>query len=108
MGDHALTAVVTQQRAGSRVKLRVAFPVDTIPPGRTTPQGRALPAVFVQSAFIEQDGATVFTAHFGPYLARRPELEFEIDAGRPGSRVKLVWHDNAGRRFEQFIELTAG
>jgi hypothetical protein len=105
MSDQPTFAVVTQQRAGSRVRLKIAFPVDTRPPGRTTPQGSALPAVFVQSVFVEQDAAAVFTAHFGPYLARRPELEFEIDGGRPGSRLRLVWLDNAGRRFEQPIDL---
>jgi hypothetical protein len=105
MSTQAPVAVVSQQRAGTRVALKVVFPVDTSPPGRTTAQGRGLPAVFVQSAFVERDGAPVFSAHFGPFLARRPQLEFEIDGARPGSRLTLVWIDNAGLRFEQPIEL---
>jgi hypothetical protein len=107
MNSQATAAVVTQQRVGARVSLKVVFPIDTRPPGRLTDRGKAQPAVFVQSAFVERDGATVFTAHLGPYLARRPEIEFEVDAGRPGSQLKLVSLDNAGRRFEQSIDLKA-
>lgn len=105
MNSQAPAAVVTQQRIGTRVNLKVVFPIDTRPPGRLTALGKALPAVFVQSAFVAREGAFVFTAHFGPYLARRPEIEFEVDDGRPGSELTLVWLDNAGHRFEQVISL---
>lgn len=107
MNKRAPAAVVTQRRMGTRVNLKVVFPVDTRPPGRLTALSKALPAVFVQTVFVKRDGATVFTAHLGSYLARRPEIEFEIDDGRPGSRLTLVWLDNAGRRFEQSIDLQA-
>lgn len=100
---------VTTQREGSRLRVRLIFPIATEPLRRLAASGQTRPPRFVQTVVVERDGATVFRGHFGPFMARFPEVEFEVETGLVGSaeRVfRLIWSDNLGTTRQQLLTLS--
>lgn len=98
---------ITQTRSGGRVRIRLKFPLATEPARRVDAGGRARPQRFVRSVVVERGGTVVFSGHFGPYLARLPEVEFELDAAAQPGEFVLRWEDSLGKNYEQAFALEA-
>jgi hypothetical protein len=58
----------------------------------------------VQSFSIERDGAVLASGHLGPYVARRPVIEIDLEGLASGERASLVWIDSRSTRVEQPFE----
>jgi hypothetical protein len=98
---------VTTQREGSRVRIRLKFPLPTEPLRRLGADGRTRPPLFLQTVVVERDGAPVFSGHFGPFMARFPEVEFELEGLARGQALALRWQDSAGGEHEQRLVVDA-
>ncbi len=59
--------------------------------------GQRVPAHFIQQISATLNGSTVFTAEWGPWVARSPVLRFELKGGRAGDRIGVSWLDNQGQ-----------
>lgn len=103
--DQGNTVQVEVRRDGARVRIALRFPVATETGLRQDRRGRRIAPAFVQTVTVERAGAPVFSAYLGPNLARRPALEFELDAAAPGETLSLSWTDASGRRYTQALRL---
>ena len=59
--------------------------------------GQLVPAHFVREVRATLNGLTVFTAEWGPWVAKNPLLRFELKGARAGDRIAVSWLDNQGQ-----------
>lgn len=88
---------IRAQVAGDRVVVRVLISHPMESGQRQDDAGQPVPAHFVREVRATLNGQTVFTAEWGPWVARNPLLRFELKAARAGDRIGLSWLDNQGQ-----------
>ncbi len=59
-------------------------------------KGELVPAHHIQVVQFEHDGKTVFTALWGPAVAKDPYLKFSFKGAKKGDELKVSWVDNKG------------
>lgn len=59
-------------------------------------KGELIPAHHIQVVQFEHEGKTVFTALWGPAVAKDPYLKFSFKGGKKGDELKVSWVDNKG------------
>jgi len=59
-------------------------------------QGQVIPAHFIQQLTFEHNGKTVFTADWGPAVAKDPYVKFGFKGAAKGDELKISWVDNKG------------
>jgi sulfur-oxidizing protein SoxZ len=89
---------IRAQVAGDRVVVRVliSHPMES---GQRQDEatGQPVPAHFVREVRATLNGLTVFTAEWGPWVAKNPLLRFELKGARAGDRIAVSWLDNQGQ-----------
>ena len=63
---------------------------------RKDPQGKTIPAWFIQNVTATHNGKTVLSAQWGPAISKNPFLSFRFKGGAKGDKVKITWVDNKG------------
>ena len=63
---------------------------------RKDPQGKTIPAWYIQTVTATHNGKTVLTAQWGPAVAKNPFLQFTVSGAKAGDRISLSWLDNRG------------
>lgn len=58
--------------------------------------GKTIPAHFIQTVQATHNGKEVFSAHWGPAVAKNPFLGFKFKGGAKGDKVSITWTDNKG------------
>ena len=58
--------------------------------------GKLIPPHHIEVVEFEHAGRIVFTALWGPAVAKDPYLKFSFNGGRKGDDLKLRWIDNKG------------
>ena len=82
--------------AGDGTEVRVLMSHEMETGQRKDPQGRLVPAWFIQSVTVTHAGRTVLAAQFGPAVAKNPFLAFRFKGGAKGDRVAISWVDSRG------------
>ena len=62
--------------------------------------GEIIPAHYIEILTFEHEGKTVFTAFWGPAVAKDPYLKFSFKGGKRGDSLKISWVDNEGKKDE--------
>ncbi len=59
-------------------------------------KGELIPPHHIQVVQFEHEGKTVFTALWGPAVAKDPYLKFSFKGAKKGDELKVSWVDNKG------------
>ena len=60
-------------------------------------KGELIPAHYIETVTFEHDGKVVFSAFWGPAVAKDPYLKFSFKGGKKGDELKINWVDNLGK-----------
>ncbi|MBS1189567.1 MAG: sulfur compound chelating protein SoxZ [Rhodocyclaceae bacterium] len=81
---------------GDVVEVRVLMAHEMETGTRKDASGKVIPAHFIQTVSATHNGNTVFSAHWGPAIAKNPFLQFKFKGGSKGDKVQITWTDNQG------------
>ena len=60
------------------------------------PDGKIIPAHFIQSVICKNNDKTVMTCDWGTAISKNPFLEFRFKGGKSGDKVSVTRLDNKG------------
>lgn len=60
-------------------------------------KGALIPPHYIETVTFEHDGKTVFSAFWGPAVAKDPYLKFSFKGGKKDDELKINWVDNLGK-----------
>jgi sulfur-oxidizing protein SoxZ len=60
------------------------------------PDGKVIPAHYIQSVICKNNDKTVLTCDWGTAISKNPFLEFRFKGGKSGDKVAITWLDNKG------------
>ncbi|MFY9347497.1 MAG: thiosulfate oxidation carrier complex protein SoxZ [Orrella sp.] len=64
---------------------------------RKNPEGKPIPAWFIETVDAQVGGKTVFTAFLGPAVSKDPFLHFKLNgSAKKGDELTVTWKDNKG------------
>ncbi|NJM42885.1 MAG: thiosulfate oxidation carrier complex protein SoxZ [Brachymonas sp.] len=87
---------IRAQLAGDKTTVRVLVSHEMETGQRRAPDGKVVPAHFIQTIKAEYAGKPVFSAQWGPAVSKNPFTQFSFKGGKVGDKVKVVWVDNQG------------
>lgn len=91
-----LPMLIRATTAGDKTTVRVLMRHDMESGQRLDTLGRPVPAWHIQTVSARLNGQPVFTAQWGPSIAKDPFLQFVLRGARPGDVVAIGWVDNRG------------
>jgi sulfur-oxidizing protein SoxZ len=56
--------------------------------------GKLIPAHYIETLSFEHNGKAVFSADWGPTVARQPYVKFSFKGGKAGDAITAKWTDN--------------
>jgi sulfur-oxidizing protein SoxZ len=59
-------------------------------------QGNLIPPHHIEVVDFQHAGKTVFTALWGPAVAKDPYIKFKFQGGQKGDDISVSWVDNKG------------
>ena len=87
---------IRAQAAGDKVTVRVLMSHEMESGQRRDSAGKLIPAWHIQEVSASLNGKPVFSAQWGPAIAKNPFLQFNLRGARAGDKVGLTWVDNRG------------
>jgi sulfur-oxidizing protein SoxZ len=60
-------------------------------------QGVLIPPHYIEVVEFQHGGKTVFTAFWGPAVAKNPYVKFSFKGGKKGDDLTISWVDNKGQ-----------
>lgn len=79
---------------GAVVRVLMTHPEDTgLMKG---PDGKPVPAHFIQDVVCKLGDKQVLTAYWGTAISKNPFLEFHVKGAKSGDAVSVTWTDNTG------------
>ena len=87
---------IRAQAAGDKATVRVLMAHEMETGQRKDSSGKPIPAWFIQDVAASLNGKPVFTAQWGPSVAKNPFLQFTIKGAKAGDKVTINWTDNKG------------
>ncbi len=63
-------------------------------------KGGIIAAHYIEVLSFEHGGKNVFTAFWGPAVAKDPYIKFRFKGGKKGDALKISWVDNEGKKDE--------
>ena len=87
---------IRAQMLGDKVEVRVLMAHEMETGQRKDPQGKVIPAWFIQNVTATHNGKTVLSAEWGTAVSKNPFLSFRFSGGKPGDKVQVTWTDNHG------------
>lgn len=76
------------------VKSLMPHPMET--GTRKDPEGKLIPAHFIETVICEHNGKPVIQAQWGASVSKNPYFAFEITGAKSGDVIKVSWADNLG------------
>ena len=84
----------TAQGGVTEIRVLMAHPMET---GlRKGPDGKIVPAHFIQNVTVKMNGKTVVEGQISQAVSRNPVFTFRVKGGTKGDKVEVSWHDNHG------------
>lgn len=87
---------IRAQAQGSGALVRVLMSHEMETGQRKDAAGKTIPAWHITDVSAALNGKQVFSAEWGPAVAKNPFLQFTIKGGKAGDKVAITWKDNRG------------
>jgi sulfur-oxidizing protein SoxZ len=87
---------IRAQAAGGKATVRVLMAHEMESGQRKDPAGKVIPAWFIQDVTASLNGKPVFSAEWGPAVAKNPFLQFVVKGAKAGDKISVNWKDNRG------------
>ena len=91
--------------AGDQVEVKLLMAHDMETGLRKDPDGKLIPAHFIQNVLVTHNGSAVLSAQWGTSIARNPFLHFRFKGGKPGDKLVVSWTDSKGERRTDEAEI---
>ena len=85
-------------QAGDSTEVRVLMSHEMETGQRKDPQGKTIPAWFIQNVTATYNDTVVMQAQWGTAIAKNPYLAFKFKGGAKGEKVQITWTDNHGEK----------
>ena len=89
---------IRAQAAGDKATVRVLMSHEMESGQRRDSAGKLIPAWHIQEVSASLNGKPVFSAQWGPAIAKNPFLQFNLRGAKAGDKVGLTWVDNRGEK----------
>lgn len=83
---------------GDTVEVRVLMAHEMETGTRKDSAGKNIPAHFIQMVSATHNGKVVFSAQWGPAIAKNPFVAFKFKGGNKGDKIQVNWTDNKGEK----------
>lgn len=83
---------------GDTVEVRVLMAHEMETGTRKDSAGKNIPAHFIQTVNATHNGKVVFSAQWGPAVAKNPFLSFKFKGAAKGDKIQITWTDNKGEK----------
>ena len=87
---------IRAQAQGGNAVVRVLMSHEMETGQRKDSAGKVIPAWHINEVTASHNGKQVFSAEWGPAVAKNPFLEFSIKGAKAGDKVAVTWKDNKG------------
>jgi sulfur-oxidizing protein SoxZ len=87
---------IRAQAAAGKATVRVLMAHEMESGQRKDPAGKTIPAWFIQDVTASHNGKQVFSAEWGPAVAKNPFLQFVVKGAKAGDKIVVNWKDNRG------------
>jgi sulfur-oxidizing protein SoxZ len=87
---------IRAQMQGDVTDVRILMAHEMETGTRKDPAGNTIPAHFIQLVTVTHNGKTVFSAQWGPAIAKNPFLSFKFKGAKAGDKIQVTWVDNKG------------
>jgi sulfur-oxidizing protein SoxZ len=84
----------TAQAGGAVVRVLMTHDMES--GQRKDASGRTIAAWHITEVTATLNARVIFTAHWGPGVAKNPYLQFTVRGAKVGERVGIAWTDNRG------------
>jgi len=84
----------TAQGGVTEIRVLMAHPMET--GQRKGPDGKLVPAHFIQNVTVRMNGKTVVEGQISQAVSRNPVFSFRVKGGAKGDKVEVSWIDNKG------------
>lgn len=83
---------------GDTVEVRILMAHEMETGARKDSSGKPIPAHYIQTVSAAHNGNVVFSALWGPAIAKNPFLQFKFKGGNKGDKIQVTWTDNKGEK----------
>lgn len=83
-----------QQGDVTEVRVLMAHEMET--GARKDAAGKPIPPHFIQTVNATHNGKVIFSAQWGPAIAKNPFLSFKFKGANKGDKIQVNWTDNKG------------
>ena len=87
---------IRAQVAGANATVRVLMAHEMETGQRKDAAGKTVPAWHITDVSATHNGKQVFSAEWGPAVAKNPFLQFNIKGAKAGDKIGVTWKDNKG------------
>ena len=87
---------IRAQMQGDKAVVRVLMSHEMETGQRKDAAGKTIPAWHITDVTATLNGKTVFTAEWGPAVAKNPFLQFTVKGAKAGDKIVVTWKDNRG------------
>jgi sulfur-oxidizing protein SoxZ len=87
---------IRAQAQGGNAVVRVLMSHEMETGQRRDSAGRVVPAWHITNVTANLNGKPVFSAEWGPAVAKNPFLQFTVRGAKAGDKVAVTWRDNKG------------
>ena len=87
---------IRAQAQGSGAVVRVLMSHEMETGQRRDSAGKLIPAWHITDVTATLNGKPVFSAEWGPAVAKNPFLQFTVKGAKAGDKVAVTWKDNKG------------
>jgi sulfur-oxidizing protein SoxZ len=87
---------IRAQAQGDKVTVRVLVSHDMESGQRKGPDGKLVPAHFIQTINATCNGKIVMSAQWGTAVSKNPFVQFTFTGAKVGDKVIVNWVDNKG------------
>ncbi|MDB5751067.1 MAG: hypothetical protein JWP65_1488 [Ramlibacter sp.] len=82
------------QGSGAIVRVLMSHEMET--GQRKDAAGKVIPAWHINEVTASHNGKPVFSAEWGPAVAKNPFLQFTVKGAKAGDKIAVTWKDNKG------------
>jgi len=87
---------IRAQAQGGNALVRVLMSHEMETGQRRDAAGKVIPAWFINEVTATHNGKPVFSAEWGPAVAKNPFLQFTVKNAKAGDKIAVRWKDNKG------------
>ena len=87
---------IRAQAQGSGALVRVLMSHEMETGQRKDAAGKTIPAWHITDVSAALNGRPVFSAEWGPAVAKNPFLQFTVKGAKAGDKIAVTWKDNRG------------